>query len=234
MFNALLLEVKKLFQISVYPSFKYLNKRNPRGTFTSKTLLDLNVLSWGRTHHFRLDTCQQKEHVMFKNITSGQIEKPVVDYSATLKMLSKLVEARSSIIVHDFVVDLNLVYMDAINATGRQFYGWKKGVMTMPRATVTIGKLYFFQTACDTRTQEVGAEFVKRGLIPVDPHTLCAFNAADKEFAKTHPNGTQWRDSELDGVLCAGFTEHGNERRVRVDFNGNGWDQGWWLVGVIP
>ena len=55
------------------------------------------------------------------------------------------VEASSGIIVRNFTVDLSLVGMDAINATGRVFYGDKSIVAAMPRATATAGEIHFFK-----------------------------------------------------------------------------------------
>jgi hypothetical protein len=141
------------------------------------------------------------------------------------------VEARSGVIVRDFSVDLSLVGMDAVNATGRAFYGDKNVVANMPRATLPEGKLQFFQTGRYTPVGEVDAEYAKRGLRPVDPHTLCAFNAANPEFADTHPNGTQWKDIK-GNFCCACFDRSSGERGVFVLQFDVVWGDDWWFAGV--
>lgn len=192
-----------------------------------------------------------------QEMTTGQIAKAVANYRAMLEkhagnfpsdavqvvlgdpdfaaqqftLFRERVEARSGIIVRDFVVDLNLVGMVAINATGRAKYLNNRVVAKMPRATVPNGKLHFFQIGRYTPAGEVEAEYSKRGLVAVDPHTLAAFNAANPEFADECPNGTQWKDT--DGDFCyATFDRWLDKRDVYVDQNDNDWSDGWWFAGV--
>lgn len=137
----------------------------------------------------------------------------------------------TNILVRDFTVDLNLVGMAAINATGRVKYVNDRVVANMPRATVSEGKLHFFQTGRYTTVAQVEAEYSKRGLVAVDPHTLCAFNAANPEFADERPNGTQWKDANGD-FRYATFSRWNGERSVDVLRSDRGWNDGWWFAGV--
>lgn len=195
--------------------------------------------------------------VTLQEMTKGQINKAMGNYHAMLMkhapnfpadavqavlgdpdfaaaqfgLFRERVEARSGMIVHDFAVDLTLVGMAAINATGRTKYVNDHVVETMPRATVPNGKLHFFQTGRYTPAAEVEAEYSKRGLVAVDPHTLAAFNAANPEFADERPNSTQWKDA--DGGFCyAGFSRWLGGRRVHVDRGDDDWSGFWWFAGV--
>ncbi len=194
---------------------------------------------------------------MSKDMTLQQIDKAVGNYRAMLvkhtdsfpadavqsvlgdrnfaaeqfRLFRARVEACSGIIIRDFTVDLNLVGMRAISATGCVKHVNEHVAETMPRATVSEGKLYFFQIGRATPADKVEAGYAKRGLIPVDPHTLCAFNAANQEFADTHHNGTQWKDENAN-ICRMGFGRWSGMRRVYVGRNGYGWDDGWWFAGV--
>lgn len=192
-----------------------------------------------------------------QEMTTGQISKAAANYRAMLEkhvdnfpsdavqavledrnfaaqqfaLFRERVEARSGIIIRDFTVDLSLIGMAAIEATGRAKYVNDYVVETMPCATLPEGKLYFFQTGRYTPVAEVEAEYSKRGLVAVDPHTLAAFNAANPEFADERPNGTQWKDA--DGDFCyATFHGWSDGRYANVDQGDGDWDDGWWLAGV--
>lgn len=142
------------------------------------------------------------------------------------------VEAQAKIITREFAVDLNLVGMAAIDATGRTKYVDKKVVAAMPRATAESGVIYFFPTGRYVPVGEVDAEYEKYGLVAVDPHSLSAFNAANPEFADNHPNATQWRD--VDGFCGATFDGWDGERYVDVYRRDRAWYDTWWLAGVKP
>lgn len=136
----------------------------------------------------------------------------------------------SEIIICDFTVALGLVGMVAIRLSGRQFYGDQSVVAAMPRATVARGKIHFFQVGRFVRPEEFALEHEKRGLIPADPYTLAAFNGANREFADTHSNGTQWYDAA--GKFCyARFILWNNKRRVYVRRHDNIWNDRYWLAG---
>ena len=190
-------------------------------------------------------------------MTTGQIAKAVANFRAMLEkyagdfpsdavqtvlgdsdfataqfsLFREQVELRSGIIVRDFTVDLTLVGMAAIEATGRAKYVNADVVASMPGATAPEGKLHFFQTGRYTPVAEVKAEYSKRGLVAVDPHILCAFNAANPEFTDERRNGTQWKDAKGD-FCCAAFRRCGDGRFVSVDRSDDGWSVGWWFAGV--
>ena len=194
--------------------------------------------------------------VMSKNMTPKQIDEFIGNFLATLekhtgdfpstavqavlgdpdfateqlKLLLEWIEARSRIVTHDFIVDLNLVGKAAIDATRRTKQINDRVLETMPRATVSVGKLHFFETGRYTLIGEDEAEYSKRGLVPVDPHTLCAFNAANVEFADTYPNGTLWKD--IDGNFCfVSFSRWDGERIVGVGQVNREGSAGCWFAG---
>lgn len=154
------------------------------------------------------------------------------DFAAEqFKIFRDRVEARSGIIVRHFVVDLSLVGMAAIEATGRAKYVNADMVASMPGATAPEGKLHFFQPGYYTTAEKVEAEYSKRSLVAVDPTTLCAFNAANPEFADTYPNGTRWKNADRD-FCCVCFYRRDGERRVAVYPFGPAWFGDYWLAGV--
>lgn len=192
-----------------------------------------------------------------QEMTDGQISKAVANYRAMLEkyagnfpvdavqavlgdrdfaaqqfaLFRDRVEARSGIIIREFTVCFRLVGMAAIEATGRAKYVHANVVASMPGPTAPEGKLHFFQTGRYTPAAEVEAEYSKRGLVAVDPHTLCAFNAANPEFANERPNVTQWKDAKGDFCYASFFGWDGG-RVVYVDLSDDGWYDYWWFAGV--
>lgn len=153
--------------------------------------------------------------------------------TAQFNLFRDAVEARAKIITREFVVNLNLVGMAAIDATGRTKYVTDSVVAAMPRATAESGVIYFFPTGRYVPVSEVDAEYEKYGLVAVDPHSLSAFNTANPAFADTHPNGTQWINA--DGEVCyATFLRYRDERSVDVGRDDDDWRDNWWLAGVKP
>lgn len=141
-------------------------------------------------------------------------------------------EAPPSVIVRGFSVDLTLIGMDAVNATGRVFYGDKSIVAAMPRATATAGEIHFFKPRRFNPTEKFDDEHSKRGLVPADPHTLAGFVSANQEFVDDHPLGTKWLD-ENGNVCFVTFDDWGGRRRVlfgQGDFDSH---PDWWLAGVL-
>lgn len=164
------------------------------------------------------------------------------DFAAEqFKIFRERVESRSGIIVRDFVADLSLVGMVAIDATGRRKFVDDCVVMAMPRAVVPGGKICFFGSGSKATTSfdEVEAGYSKRGLVAVDPHTLTAFNAANPGFADTYPNSTLWRNA--DDYPCSmsfgsgsmGLRGSGG-RYVKVGMRNDNsyWTSGNWFAGV--
>lgn len=71
----------------------------------------------------------------------------------------------------------------------------------------------------------------RRGLKPVDPIALAAFNEADPAFADERPHGTHWR---VGGRWCyAAFNYWIHARSVHVSGGiNNCWLNTWWFAGV--
>lgn len=139
--------------------------------------------------------------------------------------------AMTDVITRDFTCDPALIGMDAINATGRNKYVTDSVVKVMPHATAGSGQIHFFKVGAILEVRQPMQEAFRRGLRLVDPHTLAAFNAANPEFADTHPNGTEWEDDN-GSACCAAFDRCGGERSVGVGKNVSGWDDLWWYAGV--
>jgi hypothetical protein len=137
-----------------------------------------------------------------------------------------------SILVPLVIVDLDLIGMAMINATGRKTHMNNDIVATMPRARVKRATLNFFQTGRRTPVGELDAEAEKRGLILADPHTLTSFNAEHPEFADTFPNGTQWRVGSGDFCYVAFYISE-DERRVNVFRRNDDWTGREWIAGFL-
>lgn len=139
-----------------------------------------------------------------------------------------------SIIIRDFVVDLALVGMAAIDATGWEKYVSESVVEAMPRATTPTGQIHFFCVGKRLKRLgpgEAAIEAVKRCLHLCDPHTLAAFNAANPQFADTHPNLTEWVNKA--GEPCyASFARWGADPHVFIEQKDKLWDEFWWFAGV--
>ena len=139
--------------------------------------------------------------------------------------------AISDIITRDFTCDPAITGMDAINATGREKYVTDSVVEAMPHATSESGQTHFFKVGKTLKVRQPAQEAAKRGLRLVDPHTLVAFNAANPEFADTHPNATEW-DDENGNACYAAFRRWFHDKRVVcVDQFDLDWDDLWWFAG---
>jgi hypothetical protein len=133
-------------------------------------------------------------------------------------------------ITRDFTVNPALVGMAAINATGCKQYVTERVAQAMPRATDESGQIHFFRVDMILEVGQPALEAAKRGLVIADPHTLAAFNAANPEFAGTHPNVTVW---DKNGYACyATFTGRGSKRFVSVRQGGYHLGGSWWFAGV--
>ena len=136
-----------------------------------------------------------------------------------------------NIVTRDYTCDPALIGMDAINATGRSKYVTNSVVEAMPRATFESGQSHFFRVGKTMKVRQPAIEAAKRGLRLVDPHTLAAFNAANPEFADTHPNATEW-DGKNGNACCAAFGRWSDdERSVLVFQNDDDCRDGWWFAG---
>lgn len=121
--------------------------------------------------------------------------------------------------------------MAAINATNRRKYTEEQAVATMPLAITSNGTIHFFRTGHYILAENVRDEYDELGLNPVDPHTLCAFNAVNHRFANRHPNGTPWQDAQ-GHFYYVDFARVNDESWVRVAQQNRDWNRLWWLAGI--
>ena len=144
--------------------------------------------------------------------------------------LRKRVEACSGMIVRHAKVNRKQSPVQVIDATGRVKYVNDDVLANMPGEGAEEVDMYFFKLGKYVAVDELDREYERRGLTP-DPYAQAQVNADDHAFADEHPNGGQWRDSK--GRACyIAFSLSGDERRVRVDRNDDGWGDYWWFGGV--
>lgn len=110
-------------------------------------------------------------------------------------------------------VDRTRSAYDALKATGCELHLDMETVEQMPQGRETEVEVEFFH---DSGTPEdIFAEYIRRGLVPVDLFTLAALNEADHTLAGKHRNATVWRDAS--GKYCGvRFRERHGERSVGV------------------
>jgi hypothetical protein len=137
----------------------------------------------------------------------------------------------TEVITHDFIIDLSLIGMAAINATRRVRYVNRRIVGTMPHAAVASGKLHFFPTTREMSAQELPLEADKYGLILANPYILAGFVSANQDFADSYPVATQWWGKN--GAPCYFIASRWiAERRVGVGQVKNNWHAHWFIAGV--
>lgn len=153
-------------------------------------------------------------------------------------VLRRRVKVFSNMIHLPVSVNLALIGKEALVATGRFVYSNNEVVATMPNGEKEEEVVYLFKPEAWEYTMpgymsDVDLEkcFDRRGLKPVDPHTLAAYNQANPAFADTHPNATHWQVEN--GRWCyAAFDRWDDGRRVNVRRDGDGWHVYWWFAGV--
>ena len=146
-------------------------------------------------------------------------------------------EAISNLIVHPVTVNRRREPMDAIKATGRNFYGNEAVVKAMPRGDGDKVEVIFFKPNLSERGGLISDDdlddrgYELRGLKPADPYSLAAVNEADPAFADEHPNTTHWKDDQ--GQWCyAAFSRYRAERRVNVCRLSHEWIDAWCFAGL--
>lgn len=148
-----------------------------------------------------------------------------------LAVVQQHVDAESTMISRNTVVDRFLSPQQALEATGRKQYLANNVVKTMSNGKGDKAEVFFFNLGCWISDDDLGKEYVKRGLVPCDSHTLSKVNQDDPTFADDHPNCTYWKDG--DGRWCfAIFFCWLGERRVYVYHDDDDWDGAWWFAGV--
>ena len=151
-------------------------------------------------------------------------------------LFRKFVEAVAKMIIRVVAINRHREPMEAIKATGRNFYGDQAVVKAMPRGEGDEVKVTFFKPDPSNRgglisDADLEKEYEALGLKPADPISVAAVNEADPAFADEHPNGTHWQNAE--GQWCyAAFDRWNGERDVRVILNGSEWRGFWWFAGV--
>lgn len=193
-----------------------------------------------------------------KTTTAGQIDKAVGNYRALLEKHSRefdseavqsvlgqpelanrmlavfrqLVEMVSNLIVRLVKVNRTRTPQQALDATGRKPYTYRKVVDSMPKGVGEEAEVVFFNLGRYVTDDELEKEYELRGLKPADPYSLAAVNEADPAFADENPNGTHWKDA--DGKWCfAAFSRWcDGGRGVSVLRHDHGWDVDWWFVGL--
>lgn len=118
----------------------------------------------------------------------------------------------------------------ALKAVGGSVYINKDVLNFMPRGRVGVTELVFAKFGKYMPAALLESELIKHGLALADPFAAMAWNATNHQFANTHPNGTQWVDSD-GNYYCATFCR--NDRPiVRVDRRNSDWESNWWFVCV--
>jgi hypothetical protein len=139
-------------------------------------------------------------------------------------------------IIRTVKVNRNRTAREAIEATGRKFYGDRVVVDTMPGGKATEVELHIFKLDLSKRggwisDDDLEKEFDLRGLKPVDPFALAALNEADPAFADEKPNATHWKDVQGDWCYAI-FRRWGGERVVSVRRCDGDWDDYSWFASV--
>lgn len=149
----------------------------------------------------------------------------------------KYVEASSNMILRHVAVSRLHSPQQAINATGRKKYCSDSVVNAMPQGEGDELDIFFFKPDASAYDKngyispaEVAKQFELRGLKPVDPYALAAFNEAEPAFADDYPNCTHWEDENGNGGHIA-FLRRDDERRVGVRQNDRDLDDDWWFAG---
>ena len=135
----------------------------------------------------------------------------------------------SKIVNRSAPVNRTRTQMEAFKATGRVPHVSVDVAVAMPLCVGDHVEIDFinlgYSVACDKLDEELdklGVELI------VDPQGLAAINEADKVFADTHPNGTQWKDAN-DNYCCAFFRRWGSGHDVVVCQDDGDWNDHWWF-----
>lgn len=140
-------------------------------------------------------------------------------------------ETFSEMIVRRVKVNRHRTPQQALDATGRKQYTDSAVVAQMPgQGEGEEGiDVYFLPLRKRTNVADAQKALEDHGLKP-DAYAVSAVNEADPSFADSHPNMTQWVDSEGNHCYVA-FNRWGDERRVICDRHGLAWGGGWWFGG---
>lgn len=198
----------------------------------------------------------QTQPKSIKTMTQGQIENAVNSYRALLEkhaeqfdegavqmaldqfdlareqyeVFRRHVEMFSRMIVCKVKVNRSRTLQEAIAATECVGYLDDKVIETIPRGITEEVEVCFVPLAKHTSAKDVQKILDDRGL-KSDPYALLAVNQLDSDFAKKHPNGTQWLDGS--GKYCyMVFCQWHSKRYVFCGRDRYLWDDYWWIGGV--
>ncbi|MEI6864143.1 MAG: hypothetical protein WCK46_02120 [Candidatus Adlerbacteria bacterium] len=130
-------------------------------------------------------------------------------------------------------------------ATCREQYVNTDLLSSMPRGEGSLVNIYFFPVTGEwVRDDEAAALYKGRRLKAVDPYSLCAFNAANPDFADIHPHATHWKLAggmpreqhplNVEAYATLGFySVEGGGRWVNLQRNASDtFPEGSWLAGL--
>ena len=169
-------------------------------------------------------------------VSDEEMESLVDDMFTALRVR---VERRLKMIIRTITgIDRTRTPQEALVATGRKQYATDLVVATMPKGEGDSKELVFFKPDADAYDKNglisddnLEKQFELRGLIPVDPHSLCRFNEVNPDFADNRPHATHWKD--VLGKWCfTAFSRWRGERKVSVNRDVDGWHGDWSFVGV--
>ena len=194
-----------------------------------------------------------------KPITDGQIDKAVEVYRAMLQkhrselaseavqrvliqddyvneqvgVLRNRVEAVSGMIVRRVRVKRNRNQQEMLDATGRTQHTNEEVVGLIPGKGEGEEEVdvYYIPLRKGASAADAQALLDKHGLKP-DGYAVAAVNEADKSFADSHPNFTQWTDADGNHCYIAFHRWDDGKRRVGVGRDEGDWYDCWLVGGV--
>ncbi len=144
-----------------------------------------------------------------------------------------LIKEQGIIATQTFLIDLTLVGMDAIYATGfkSDLSVDESVVAEMPRTVVTEQQLIFLKIEEYVSHEQLEIEAEKRNLFVANPYVLAAFNGANPKFVNKCSNFTQWKNTKSI-FCCITFDRFNIGHCVRVGESHNRWGGCRWLACV--
>jgi hypothetical protein len=146
-----------------------------------------------------------------------------------LTPLAQAAKTELNLITRTAPVNRTRTPKEAMVAMGCVPYLNETVLASLPLGTGDTVTMSFYRFGRYIASDKLDKELAKVGLeLDVDPIGQAAINEADKGFAETHPNGTQWKNA--DGKTCyAIFIRWDGERRVNVGQGDGGWGDFWWF-----
>lgn len=102
-------------------------------------------------------------------------------------------------------VNRSLAPMEVIEGTGFEKHGCEpEYIDSMPKGEGDEAKVTFFNLGFWVTTEELWAEYARRGLKPADAYSVAEINRLDPEFSLSCANCTYWKDGQ-GNVYCLIF-----------------------------